>query len=143
MVMRRLAALLMVLAVMVLGSGDAFGDAKGTDRPIEGTGSGSGTATVTTVDGELEVRFTLDGTERLSQLGRTTAHWEGRCTNPPACTDPATGTTTCVAENGDTLTTVWTAAGSDELGLTTTETITGGTGRFAGASGTLITNSRD
>jgi hypothetical protein len=142
MVVRRLAALLMVLAVMVLGSGDALGDAKGTDRPIEGTGSGSGTATVATVDGELEIRFTLDGTERLSQLGRTTAHWEGRCTDPPTCT-AGTGAITRVAADGDTLTTVFTSVPTGENVVHQDETITGGTGRFAGASGALTTISRD
>ena len=95
--MRKLAALVTVLAVMVLGTGDAFGKAKGTDRPFKGSGSGSSIATV--VGGQI--RFTADGTQQVSHLGRSTWHTEGVCTNA-TCTS-VVATTTNVAANGDTL----------------------------------------
>ncbi len=127
--MRKLAALLIVLAVSVLGTGEAFGAAKGTDRPFKGSGSGSGIATV--VGGEI--RFTIDGTGHFSHLGKSTFHVDGVCTNADCTT--FSFTVTIVAANGDTLTGSSTSTGTATT-FTNLETYTGGTGRFAGASGT-------
>lgn len=127
--MRKLAALLIVLAVSVLGTGEAFGAAKGTDRPSKGSGSGSGTATV--VGGEI--RFTIGGTLRLSHLGKSTFHVDGVCTNADCSTSNFTNTV--VAANGDTLISSGTTT-APAFDFTNQDTITGGTGRFAGASGT-------
>lgn len=126
--LRRCAAVLLVLAFTILGTGEAaFGAAKGTSRPIKGSGTGSGYASVT----NGVITFTVDGTQRLSHLGRSTFHLDAVCTNADCSGYHAT--TTYVAANGDTFTTF----ASVTPGSGFTETITGGTGRFAGATGTM------
>lgn len=124
--MRKLAALLMVLAVAVVGTGEAFGAAKGTDRPFNGSGSFSGLATI--VGGDITV--TVDGTQHFTHVGRSTYHVDGVCLNAD-CTS-AVATTTNVAANGDTLIFRETATPGIPF---STFVILGGTGRFAGATG--------
>lgn len=112
---------------MVLGTGQAFGAAKGTSRPIKGSGTGAGYATVA----NGVITLTVDGTQQLSHLGRSTFHFDGVCTNAD-CTG-YDATTLYVAANGDTFTTFV----SVTPGSGYTETITGGTGRFVGATGAM------
>ena len=77
---------------------------------------------------------------RLSHIGRGTAHFEAQGELTPAGTR-ATGAFSMVAANGDEVTGTFRLAGPApspnvhvaELDLT----ITGGTGRFSGATGTL------
>lgn len=116
-----------MLVVMVLGTGQAFGAAKGTNRPIKGSGTGAGYATVANGG----ITFTVDGSQQLSHVGRSTFHEDAVCTNADCTAYDAT--TLYVAANGDTFTTFV----SVTPGSAYTETITGGTGRFAGATGTM------
>lgn len=99
-------------------------------RPFEGSGTGHGTATVRD-DGKITV--VADGTQHFTHLGRSTFHSESVCTNPPTCTS-GIGTTVNVAANGDTLIFLETA-----LDGVSTFVITGGTGRFQGATGSAST----
>jgi hypothetical protein len=110
-----------------LGTGVAFGAAKGTDRPYKA--SGYATGSINPVSGT----FTFDGTEQVAHLGRATLHGEGAFTGPTS----TAFTATLVAANGDTLR--LSGSGVITSGTTSTnlDTITGGTGRFAGASGEL------
>jgi hypothetical protein len=88
---------------------------------------------------------TTDGTGHFSHLGKITFHRHYTAfsfTSPNSFTDA--GIETDVAANGDKLFAEFTTTGTfttAEVGgtvqTTTVETITGGTGRFAGASGTL------
>ena len=82
----------------------------------------------------------------------TTSGLQSAASTPPPCTagsSQASGTTTIVAANGDNLYTSFTArvcesqstSNSGTYTLTGTFTITGGTGKFAGATGGGTTNS--
>ena len=115
-----------ILFVAMSGSA-ALAAANGTDRPLKASGSATGIITVDTV-----VTFTIDGTSTSTQLGRTTIHIDGVCNDPNCFT--STYTYTAVAANGDTLT----ASGAND-GTNDVASFTGGTGRFAGASGTITT----
>jgi hypothetical protein len=126
----------LVLAVAAISAASALGKAKGADRPL------SGTSTATVIIDLATGLGTGDGSGQLSHLGRVTVHDDFTSftfTGPN--TFSFTGTETIVAANGDKLfattaaTGTLTAAGSDVV--TTVETITGGTGRFADASGTF------
>jgi hypothetical protein len=124
----------LVLAVAALSPAAALGAAKGTDRPLKGTETGTTTVNLVTGAGPS------DGTGQLSHLGTFTVHSDFTSftlTGPNTFT--YTGTETDVAANGDKL--FSTLTGSGTFTSTTSEntevnTITGGTGRFADASGT-------
>ncbi len=110
----------------------------GTVRPVTGTGAGTGTGTMTLslVTGVA----TDDFTGHLSPLGAGTGHDNLTFTPTGASTFSYTGTRTFVAANGDKLFSAITGKGTftrTTAHSTETDTITGGTGRFAGASGTL------
>ncbi len=98
-------------------------------RPFKGSGTGRGTATVRD-DGKITA--VADGTQHFTHLGRSTFHNESVCTNP-TCTS-FIGTTVNVAANGDTLIFLETT-----LDGVSTFVITGGTGRFQGATGSAST----
>jgi hypothetical protein len=119
-----------VLAVAVVSPSAALAAAHGTDRPL--TGMGAGTITVNLATGAA----TADGTGYISALGAFTGHVDLMFTFTGA-SFTYTGTGTDVAANGDKL--VFGVKASGTIGSTDTETdtITGGTGRFAGASGTF------
>lgn len=120
----------LVLAIAALSPVAALGAAKGgTNRPIKGSGSGTGVASV---DGT----YTIDGKGNFSHYGRSTFHVDGVCTNADCTT--STFTNTIVTANGDKVTSSSTSAGTATT-FTNLDTTTGGTGRFAGASGTSIT----
>lgn len=129
--MRKLVSVLLVFTVAVLGTGVASGKAHGTDRPLEGRGSGSAIVNVGPV-----ITYTIDGTLHLSHLGKSTFHLDGVCTNADCST--STFTNTIVAANGDRLTSSSTNTGTAGT-FTNLDTFTGGTGRFAGASGSSTT----
>lgn len=121
-----------VLAVTVL-SPSAAPTAHGTSRPL--TGSGTGTTTLNLLTGAA----TADFTGHLSPLGAETGHDDLTFTPTSASTFSYTGTRTFVAANGGKLFSAITGKGTltrTTAKSTETDTITGGTGRFAGASGT-------
>jgi hypothetical protein len=127
MPLRRLTFLAcLVLAVAVVSA--ALAAAHGTARPL--TGTGTGTITVNLATGAA----TADGTGYISHLGAFTGHVDLMFTFSGA-RFTYTGTGTDVAANGDKL--FFSVKASGTIGSTDTETdtITGGTGRFAGASG--------
>jgi hypothetical protein len=124
----------LVLSLAILGPPSALAKPRGSDRPIRATISGTVSLTVAT--GE----FKSDATGVFSHLGEYTVHLEGRVAPTPEGVYAGRGTITWVADNGDKL------YGTGDLSTdrpppaphtTTLEiTITGGTGRFADASGT-------
>ncbi len=121
-----------VLAVTTLSRSTAPA-AHGTARPVTGTGSGTMTLDLTTG------AATADFTGQLSPLGAETGHDNLAFTLTGASTFSYTGTRTFVAGNGDKLFSAITGKGTftrTSAKSTETDTITGGTGRFAQASGT-------
>ena len=125
----------LILAVGVLAPAGALGKAGGTDRPIKGNVSG------TTVLDLGTLTFVSDTTGTLSHLGTTTTHFEATLTPTGPSTFTVAGSFVTVAANGDQLFATFTGSGTlDASGNATgtaTSTFTGGTGRFAGASGTV------
>jgi hypothetical protein len=133
--MRRFTIILALLAVAALSPAAALGKAKGTDRPLSGTSSSTTTVDLATGTGSVE------GSGQLSRIGRFTFTNDIRSftlTGPD--TFSLTLTAIVVAANGDKICTAATGTGTlTPTGSETTlvSTITGGTGRFARASGTL------
>jgi hypothetical protein len=125
----------LVLALAVLSPASALAKAGGTDRPVKGTASGNVTATL-----GAPLGLTLDLTGRATHVGKYRVHLEGdgRFIGGEVVVDD--GTWTLAAANGDHLTGTWTFTGpfrTDVHATTAVLTITGGTGRFADASGTI------
>ena len=107
--------------------------AHGTARPL--TGTGTGTMTLNLATGAA----TADFTGHLSPLGAETGHDNLTVTLTGPDTFTYTGTRIFVAANGDKLFSAITGTGTftrTTARSTETDTITGGTGRFARASGT-------
>jgi hypothetical protein len=129
--------LLVVVIAILLATGwssAALGKAKGSDRPLRGTESGITTGDLATSTASA------DFTGYLSHLGKYTGHSNVAVafTGPSSFT--AAGTGTMVAANGDELFVDITWSGTftaTTIHTTVVRTITGGTGRFANASGTL------
>ena len=116
----------LVLAVAALSPAAASGAANGTDRPL------SGTVTATTHDNLSTGMDTADGAFLFTHLGKGTFHEYTTSSTQTGNTFTYTATETYVAANGDKMfTTVVTTGGAG------VDTITGGTGRFADASGTF------
>jgi hypothetical protein len=128
----------LVLAVAALSPAAALGAANGTDRPV----SGKSTST-TTVDPVAGTGIS-DWSGQISHLGAFTFHNDFTSfTLTSPTTFSFTLTASVVAANGDVIFT--TATGTGTLTATGSEstlvsTITGGTGRFADASGTLTSS---
>jgi hypothetical protein len=124
----------LVLAVIALSPTTALAKAGGTDRPVKGTALGDVTATIP------GLRLTADVSGVLTHLGKYTGHFEGSGEIVGGRT-LGEGTGTLVAANGDELTATFTLNGALPGGevhsLTVVLTITGGTGRFVDASGTI------
>jgi hypothetical protein len=119
-----------VLAVTTLSSPSP---AHGTARPL--TGTGKGTMTLNLLTGAAASGFT----GHLSPLGAETGHDNLTLAITGAGTFSYTGTRTFVTANGNKLFSAITGKGTFTRGTaksTETDTITGGTGHFAGASGT-------
>jgi hypothetical protein len=98
-------------------------------------GKGSGTLTL---NGNS---FTIDGTVKIAKVGAVPFHSEGATTGGKS----AAYTTTFTAPNGDTITTSSTGSvKSTKLGrvFITRDTVIGGTGRFADATGVGRTAAR-
>ena len=127
----------MTLAVFAV-PGVAVAKQGGTDRPVQGSGTSTDTVDLATAGG------TGDGTALISHLGRSTYRdsFTVRPTGPN--TLAITGVATFTAANGDQLYATLAASGTltglavgDTGHITGAFTITGGTGRFANASGAL------
>jgi hypothetical protein len=135
--MRRFTIILALLAVAGVSPAAALGKAKGTDRPLSGTSSSTTTLDLATGTGSVA------GSGQLSHLGRFTFTNDiTSFTLTGADTFNLTLTAILVAANGDKVCTAATATGTltpTGSDATLVSTITGGTGRFAGASGTLTT----
>ena len=125
----------LVLVVAVLSPASALANAGGSDRPHMGTFSGTISLNV------LTGAMTADVGGVATHLGEYTSSLEGTVTITPTGVF-GSGTQTTVAGNGDELTGTYTLStpGAPGVAHTTTivSTITGGTGRFSAASGTLI-----
>jgi hypothetical protein len=125
----------LMLAFAILSPASALAKAEGTDRPIKG--SGTGTITLDPVTGA----FTGVVPGVSSELGKVTVQIEGAGAPTSDGTFAGSGTVTIVAASGDELTGTMTLTQTVlPTGRTTTTvavTITGGTERFADASGTL------
>lgn len=140
--------LILGLCVVTAGCADARYSAPTSPSLI----SGGASATAAIAGSELPFRGTLQATETVAgalhqlsgtgeatHLGRFTLLSEFTVIPPPVST--ASGTATWIAANGDEIFT--TVAGQAVItfptaALVETHTLTGGTGRFAGASGTLV-----
>lgn len=111
--------------------GAALTEARGgSELPFRGTLQAS-----ETVDGSLHH---LVGTGQATHLGRFTLIADFTVTSPPPT---ASGTAIWAAANGDEIFTTVTGQGVvtfPVLAVVETHNITGGTGRFAGASGRII-----
>ena len=131
-----LATTVVGLALALAAASPAGAEAGGTNRPIVGTGTGTNIITF-----GLPTTFVVDETADLSHIGNSMVHVEGLLT-PIQGGALIKGNATVVAANGDTLT--MTLAGStanDPTGTVATGVVvglvTGGTGRFEGAGGTI------
>jgi hypothetical protein len=128
----------LVLAVAALSPATALGAAKGTDRPVSGK-----TTSTSTVDLATGIGIS-DGSGQVSHLGAFTFHNDFSGFTVTGNTFNWTQTATFVAANGDEI--FATAVGTGTLlpnntsEATLVSTITGGTGRFADASGTLTSS---
>jgi hypothetical protein len=133
--MRRFTIILALLAVAALSPPAALGKAKSTVRTLSGAGLSTTTVDLATGTGSVS------GSGRLSHLGRftfTNDITSFTLTGPD--TFSLTLTAILVAANGDRVCTAATGTGTlTPTGSETTlvSTVTGGTGRFARASGTL------
>jgi hypothetical protein len=125
----------LVLSLALLSPASALAKAGGTDRPVKGTGVGA--VTVLLAPG---LPTEVDASGHMTHLGRYTAHFEGGAEIIGGTTF-GHGTFTLVAANGDQLTGTATFSGPPPSGavhpVTAVFTITGGTGRFADANGTI------
>ena len=137
MPLRRLVILsgLALVAVMGIGPTAALAAAHGTDRPL--TGSSTGSLTASLVTGAATSSFTGN----LSHLGAISGGDVAVLTATGPATFTYTGTDILVAANGDELFSDFTGSGvftsATAVESTQVNTITGGTGRFADASGTF------
>ena len=134
--MRRFTIILALLALAALSPAAALAKAKGTDRPLSGTSSS------TTIVDLAAGTGSVAGSGQLSHLGRFT--FTNHITSFTLTGGGFTFTLTAVlvAANDDEVYTTakgtgtLTASGSE---ATLVSTITGGSGRFAEASGTITT----
>jgi hypothetical protein len=126
---------ILVLALVALSPASAAAKAGGTDRPVKGTASGTVTVTL-----GAPLGITIDLTGVATHAGKYSLHLEadGEIIGGEVV---GNGTFTVVAANGDQVTGPVVFSGplpSGDVHTTTAVlTITGGTGRFADASGTI------
>ncbi|MCX5376268.1 hypothetical protein [Streptomyces sp. NBC_00091] len=121
-------ALGLALATLFLASAPASAGPK----TVYIEGSGTGTIRINTETGA----FTGEESGVANLLGKYAVDFQGDSTISQDGTVEASGTAKIVAANGDQLTGTFTTTGREPT-LTVTVTITGGTGRFEHASGTL------
>ena len=124
----------LVLGFVAMSPAGAMGAAKGTNRPL------TGTLTTTTTISLITGAASNVSSGQLSQLGAVTGTSDEQFVNVPFTNEFTwTGTGTIVAANGDKLFTTISGTGTygPPVQSTRVDTITGGTGRFADASGTF------
>ena len=126
---------LLILGLAVVGPASAEAKVGGSDRPVRGTVSG-------TIQVNLQnLAITVEASGVSTHNGRFTTTQEGFIAIGGEGTT-GSGTQTIVSANGDRLEGTFTLStpGLPTDGHTTTvvTTITGGTGRFSDASGTLV-----
>jgi hypothetical protein len=139
---RTLLILTSFLALTVVAPGAAVAKHGGTDRPWKGKGSGTTTFNVATVP---SLPGSIEGTARFSHLGKSSYSGTFTITLTGPGTFTIGGTQTVVAANGDMLFVSFAGTGTltgmfgpgQTSEIATTWTVTGGTGRFDDASGTL------
>lgn len=126
-----------VALVMALAVATSVGPAAAADL-VPFKGSLEATATVTPLEPPV-ASVVIDGSGIATQLGRYTLHFPHLVNQ---ATRVGTGTYTFTAANGDTLTADVTGQATlvapGVLSVAETATITGGTGRFAGATGSFV-----
>ena len=126
------------IAVAAVSLTGIAASAVAAETPFKGTVS----ADETVVPSPPTASLTRDGTGTATYLGRYTEHIVMTINLP---TLSSTGTATFTAANGDTLTATVigqaTRTGPTTLSIVEVYTITGGTGRFADASGNFTLNS--
>lgn len=128
--MRRLMLSLgLVGALVVLPATAASAGAGGTDRPFNGSGKGR----LIITDAQAGT-FIIRGTANITHLGLVKVRSTGAFTGPNAYAF----TTKLVAANGDKVKTSSTGVGDDPA-FTNQDSVTGGTGRFVGATGQSVT----
>jgi hypothetical protein len=134
---RTLLVLVSVLALVVVAPEVAAAKAGGTDRPWKGSLSGTATLDASTVPSPV----TAEGTGTVAHLGKVTYSIDFTLTPEADGTFTLAGTAEFVAANGDQVFTAFTGSsqptGPGTTEATTNATITGGTGRFEGASGSI------
>jgi hypothetical protein len=127
----RAIALALLLAFATLMSASAPASAgEATSVPVQG--SGSGTIRFNTSTGD----FTGEESGVSSHLGKYSLHLQGHGARATDGSVTGNGSVTIVAANGDELTGTFTLQGDGETQRVAVS-ITGGTGRFAEAQGTL------
>jgi hypothetical protein len=123
-----------VLVLAALAPAAALAKAGGTDRPWKSSATATGTLDLTTLTA------TSVGEGHAAHLGKVTQNLTIALTPTGPGTFTGAGTATIVSANGDqlfgTFTETLTTTGPD-LGFAFVITITGGTGRFADASGRM------
>ena len=123
----------LVFALGVVGPATALGKAGGTDRPFNAHQSGTAVLDLGTLT------FTQDTSGIMTHLGRSTTHVEGVVTPTGPDTVTVAGSAVLTAANGDELSGTFTGSGtvdaSGNVEGTVATTYSGGTGRFANASG--------
>lgn len=136
MALRRLIFLSgLVLAVVAISPAAAMGAANGTNRPLTGTITSTTTVSLITGAG------TSVTSGHMSHIGAFTGSGDQQFVLVGSNGFRFTGTETTVAANGDKLFSTTSAMGTlgPPTSTTVVHTITGGTGRFADASGTFTT----
>lgn len=134
--MRRLlaSASIVLLAVLTVPSTVAGASAPSRTRPF----AGFGTATLVVTDVDTGT-FVIDGREITLPLGPLHFHSDGVFTGP----DTFSLATTLTARDGSTFTTTTTGTtttlSSGDSRFKNQDTVTGGTGRFTGATGSTTT----
>jgi VCBS repeat-containing protein len=123
-------ALAAVVALTALSTVSAPASAGGKAVSLKGTGTG--TIRLDTATGD----FTGKESGTISHLGKYRLRLQGHATQSPDGSFTGNGTVTITAANGDRLTGTFTLTGRDGTQRVVV-TVTGGTGRFAHARGTL------
>jgi hypothetical protein len=123
----------LVLAVVFISPAAAMGATKGTNRPL------TGTVTLTTTVNLITLAGTQVASGQLSHLGKVTDSGDLQFALVGPNGFSFTVTYTIVAANGETLFANGSGTGNSGPPITSTSsnTIVGGTGRFADASGTF------
>jgi len=129
--MRRLIVSLGLVGALVgLPATGALAAEQGTNRPLEASGKLRLTITDATAG-----TFIIRGRTNVTHLGLVRVRSEGVFTGPTTYAF----TTKLVAANGDKVKTSSTGATAADGTFTNHDTITGGTGRFVGATGQTVT----